>query len=55
MLHLQIKQILYQQQAKEKKKEGERDKPRNRLLTIENTLLVIRREVDGGGGKGDRD
>ena len=34
----------------------ERGKPRNRLLTVENNLMVTRREVGGGVGKiDDRD
>ena len=34
----------------------ERDKPRNRLLTIENKLMVTRGEVGGGMGEiGDGD
>ena len=32
-------------------KERERGKPRNRLLTIENKLMVTSREVGGGGVK----
>ena len=40
----------------EQRKERERDKPRNRLLTIENTLLVTRGEVGKGVGEiGDGD
>lgn len=31
-----------------KKREKERDKPRNRPLTIENKLIVIKGEVGGG-------
>ena len=35
---------------------GERDKPRNRLLTTENKLMVTRGEVNRGSGLiGDRD
>ena len=34
----------------------EREKPRNRFLTIENILMVTREEVDGGMGEiGDED
>ena len=36
--------------TKEQKKKRERGKPRNRLLTIENTLMVTRREVGEGMG-----
>ena len=32
-------------------KEKERDKPRNRLLTIENKLMVTRRARRGGGSR----
>jgi len=31
-----------------KKQNREKDKPRNRLLTIENKLMVVRGEVGGG-------
>ena len=34
-----------------KKRERKRGKPRNRLLTIEKTFMVIRGEADGGRGK----
>ena len=34
-----------------KEYERERDKPRNRLVTMENTLMVTRGEVLGGWGK----
>ena len=40
--------------AKENKRDGE-DKPRNRLLTTEDTLTVTSGEEGGGGGTGDRD
>ena len=39
------------QMSKEKKKR-ERVKPRNRLLTIENELIVTRGEGRGGQGRG---
>ena len=34
-----------------KGKKRERDKPRNRLVTVENTLMFTRGEVGGGMGK----
>ena len=37
-------------------KERERGKPKNKLLTVKNTLMVTRREVSGGMGEiGDGD
>lgn len=35
----------------QRKRKRERNKPRNRLLTIENKLMVTRREVVGKRGK----
>ena len=33
----------------EQRENRERDKSRNRLLTVQNTPMVTRQEVDGGG------
>jgi len=42
--------------GKKRKREIERDKPRNKLLTTENKLMVTRGEVSGGMGEiGDGD
>lgn len=39
-----------------KQAKGKEDKPRSRLLTVENTRMVTRREACGGTGEiGDRD
>ena len=35
----------------EKRKKREREKPGNRLLTLENKLMATRREVSGGMGE----
>jgi len=37
----------------QREKERERAKPRNRILTIENKLMVTRGEVSGGGEIGE--
>ena len=41
----------FKKQTKWAKGKRERDKPRNRLLTTENKLMVTKREVGGGMGE----
>ena len=43
-------------QRRGRERGGKRDKPRDRLLTLENKLMVTKGEVDGGIGEiGDGD